>query len=109
MTEAVRAWLLAQLGASTDLADLEARYARLGSARAVAVEILQERLARLRTQPSTVNLSGVVSVSYRDNITAYERQIAALLAGDPPSPDDPVSDPAAGGLGVIQLVERPRR
>ncbi|MET9436878.1 hypothetical protein [Streptomyces sp. NPDC006551] len=109
MTEAIRAWLLAQLGAATDLTDLEYRYARLGTARAVAIEVLYERIAKLRTQPTSVNLSGVVAVSYTENIKAYERQIAALESGQPPSPDDPAADPTAGDIGTIHLIARARR
>ncbi|MFJ1827349.1 hypothetical protein [Streptomyces sp. NPDC088178] len=110
MDAAVRAWLISQLGPKTDPADLDARYSRLGTARATALEILRERLAALRTQPSTVNVSSVVAVSYTENIKAYERQILALENGDPPAPDDP-EDPCenADGFGVMYLVERPRR
>ncbi|MFD7615768.1 hypothetical protein [Streptomyces sp. NPDC059802] len=110
MDAAVRAWLIAQLGTDTDQADLEQRYARLGTARAVALEVVRERLAALRAQPSAVNVSSVVSVNYTANIASYERQIAALEAGEPPAPDDPV-DPCEdnGGFGVTYLVERPRR
>ncbi|MFB8122127.1 hypothetical protein ACFVG1_13145 [Streptomyces bacillaris] len=106
---AVRAWLLSELGTTTDVPDLEARYARLRSGRAVAIEVTRERLAALRGQPSTVNVSGVVSVSYTETIKAYERQLAALIAGEPPAPDDPDDDTSGDGFGLIQLVERPRR
>jgi hypothetical protein len=112
MDAEVRAWLISQLGTATDLNDLNTRYTRLGTARAVALEVLNQRLADLRAQVATVNLSSVVSVSYAENIRAYERQIALLLDGTPPAPDDP---PASGGddgtvlLGSFQLVERPRR
>nr|WSZ21145.1 hypothetical protein OH837_49345 [Streptomyces canus] len=111
MNAAVQAWLISQLGTNTDLADLNARYTRLGTARATALEILNERLADLRAQVATVNVSSVVSVSFTENIKAYERQIALLLNGTPPAPDDP---PATGDdgtvlLGSFQLVERPRR
>ncbi|MEU9703114.1 hypothetical protein [Streptomyces sp. NPDC047981] len=113
MTEAIRAWLLAQLGATTDLIDLEQRYTRLGTARAVAIEIVSERLAALRTSPASVNVSSVVAVSYAENIKAYERQLAALHDGLPLAPDeeDPDGDGAAGSsaIGIIRLVERPRR
>ncbi|WP_078944378.1 hypothetical protein [Streptomyces albidoflavus] len=103
------AWLLAQLGPATDLADLQARYVRLGSGRAVAVEVLRERLAVLLASPGSVAVSGVVSVSFSENIKAYERQIASLESGDPPAPDDP--DPAVDpdSWSVVRLVERPRR
>lgn len=110
MDAAVRAWLLAQLGPATDLAALEARYTRLGTARAVALEVVRERLAVLLAQPASVNVSSVVSVNYGANITAYERQILLLESGEPPAPDDP--DPGTDGpdaIGVIHLVERPRR
>lgn len=114
MDAAVRAWLVSQLGASTDLADLDTRYARLGTARAVALEVLRERLAALvHDQPSTLSVSGVVSLSFAENIKAIERQIQALENGEPPAPDDPgAEDPDDGvpdGYGIIQLVERPRR
>ncbi|MDK0525001.1 hypothetical protein [Streptomyces sp. ML-6] len=109
MDAAVRAWLESQLGTPLDQPDLEARYARLGTARAVALEVLRGRLATLRTQPSTVNVSGVVSVSYTENIKALERQIAALEAGDPPGPDDPPDETGPDGFGTLPLVERPRR
>jgi hypothetical protein len=106
----VRAWLLAQLGTATDQADLETRYTRLGTARAVALEVLRERLAALRQQPSTVNVSSVVGVSFTENIKAYERQIAALEAGEPPAPDDPDDGAGiSGDLHLLYLIERPRR
>ncbi len=109
LTADVTAWLKGELGTTTDLADLETRYTRLGTARAVALEVLRERLAALRAQPSTVNVSGVVSVTFSENIKAYERQIAALENGEPPAPDDPTDGSSSGNLGILRLVERPRR
>lgn len=109
MDTTVQAWLQAQLGTSTDLADLNVRYARLGTGRAVAVEVLRERLAALRAQPSTVNVSSVVAVSYTENIRAYERQIAALEAGEPPAPDDPDDDTSTDSIGLMYLHARARR
>lgn len=111
MDAATRAWLISQLGTNTDLTDLEARYTRLGTARAVALEILNQRLADLRAQVASVNLSGVVSVTYTENIKAYERQIALLEAGGSPAPDEPAggSDDGTVLLGSFQLVERRRR
>jgi hypothetical protein len=105
----VTAWLLAQLGPATDLADLQARYVRLGSGRAVAVEVVRERLAVLLASPGSVAVSGVVSVSFSENIKAYERQIASLEAGDPPAPDDPDPGVDPDSWSVVRLVERPRR
>lgn len=111
MDSAVRAWLLDELGQNTDIADLEARYARLGTARAVAISVTRSRLADLRAQPASVSVSSVVGVTYTENIKAYERQLALLESGEPPAPDDPPDDTSSddGTLGIIQLVARPRR
>lgn len=111
MDTTIRAWLLDQLGPTTDLTDLEARYTRLGSARAVALGVLRSRLATLLQQPGTVNVSGAVAVGFGENIKAYERQIAALESGEITAPDDP---PAPGedeqaAIGFITLTARPRR
>lgn len=106
-----RAWLIGQLGTATDLTDLDTRYTRLGAARAVALEILYERKADLLAQPATVNVSGVVSVSYAETIKALERQIALLESGEPPAPDEPGpgEDGHPGAFGTIQMIARPRR
>jgi hypothetical protein len=109
LTTDVRAWLLAQLGTSTDLTDLEARYTRLGTSRAVALEVLRERYAALLQQPTGVTVTNVVAINTTANLAAYERQIAALEAGDPPAPDDPVTAGSDPTIGQIQLCARPRR
>ncbi|MGW0948425.1 hypothetical protein ACWD4O_38540, partial [Streptomyces sp. NPDC002623] len=109
---ATQAWLISQLGTATDLTDLATRYARLGKARAVALEVLNQRLADLRAQASTVNLSGAVSVSFTENIKSYERQIALLETGTPAAPDEPdtgTEDDGSVLLGTFRLVERRRR
>ncbi|MCI3279097.1 hypothetical protein [Streptomyces cylindrosporus] len=111
MDAATQAWLISQLGTTTDLTDLTTRYTRLGTARAVALEILNQRLADLRADVAKVAVSSVVSVDYTANILAYERQIAALESGGSPAPDEPAGgiDPDAVLLGTFQLVERRRR
>lgn len=112
MDTAIRAWLLDELGASTPLADLETRYALLGSARAVAIAVVKSRLAALLAQPTTINVSSVISVGYGENIRAYERQLERLESGEPPAPDDPTApgdEDADNTLGVLYLIERPRR
>jgi hypothetical protein len=110
---AVQAWLFSQLGRGTDLADLQLRYTRLGTARAVALEVVRERLSELLSSPGSVSVPGVVSINVAANIAAYERQIASLEAGEPPAPDDPADlDCDADdddAFGIVQLVERPRR
>ncbi|MEW1565839.1 hypothetical protein AB0454_22970 [Streptomyces sp. NPDC093509] len=110
MDAATQAWLLSKVGADTDLNDLNGRYTRLRSARAVAIEVLDGRLAALREQAATINVSSVVSVSYTENIKAYERELLLLRSGVPTAPDEP-DDPADGEtrIGVAYLVERPRR
>ncbi|MFC8008663.1 hypothetical protein [Streptomyces cinereoruber] len=113
MDAAVRAWLTSRLGANTDQAGLDVRYARLRTARAVAIEILYERHAALiNDQPSTLSVSGVVSLSYAENIKAIERLIKQLESGKLPAPDDPtdeLDDGVPDGYGTIQLTPRPRR
>jgi len=110
MDAAQLAWLRSQLGTATDMADLELRYTRLGTVRAVAIEVLYERKAALIAQPASVNVSSVVSVTFTENIKAIERQIAILESGEPPAPgetpDDTTDDTT---FGVIRLIERPRR
>ncbi|HEX5569354.1 MAG TPA: hypothetical protein VFY14_20955 [Streptomyces sp.] len=108
MDDATRAWLLAQLGAATDPADLDTRYTRLHSARAVASEVLRERHAALLAQPARVGVSGVVSVDYAETIKALERKISLLEAGQPPAPDDPPA-PDTGGVSTFPLMARGRR
>lgn len=112
LTASVQAWLISKLGTTnTNLTDLEARYTRLGTARAVAIEVLNERLADLRAQVAVVGVSGVVNVSFTENIKAYEREIALLESGDlagPDEPDTPGSEDTAG-IGWITLIPRARR
>jgi hypothetical protein len=105
---AVQHWLLAQLGTSTDLTDLQVRYTRLGTARSVALEVLRERYAALRDQPTAVTVTNVVAINATANLAAYERQIAALEAGEPPAPDED-DQTSPDTLGMILLRERPRR
>ncbi|GAA3371228.1 hypothetical protein GCM10020367_21040 [Streptomyces sannanensis] len=86
MPPAVLAWLLAQLGPSTNTSDLEARYTRLGKARAVAAEVLAERRAKLLADPLRITVNGVVTLDQAQNLAGIERQIADLA--DTPAPDD---------------------
>ncbi|GAA1111353.1 hypothetical protein [Streptomyces javensis] len=110
MDEASRRWLLATLGPATDTTDLEQRYARLHSLRAVALEVLRERRATLLAQPLKVALSGVVSVDTSGNVAALDRQIEELE--DPATPVPGEETPGEGdgpGGGMLYLRERPRR
>ncbi|MCF0086583.1 MULTISPECIES: hypothetical protein [unclassified Streptomyces] len=110
LTASVQAWLISKVGTTTPTSDLEARYTRLGTARAVAIEILNERLADLRAQATTIGVSGVVNVSFVENIKAYEREIALLESGSSPAPDDPaVTEDSDTAVGQFYLRERARR
>lgn len=108
MDAAVQHWLLAQLGTDTDLADLQTRYTRLGTARAVALEVLRERYATLLAQPTGITVSNVVAINTTANLAAYERQIAALEDGDPPAPDEDQQN-GPDSIGILLLKGRPRR
>ncbi|WP_073947626.1 hypothetical protein [Streptomyces kebangsaanensis] len=87
MDSAVLAWLLAQLGPATDQSDLETRYTRLGSAKAVALEVLSERRAALLAEPLQLTVSGVATLDQSNNLTGLERQIAFVQ--DATAPDEP--------------------
>ncbi len=109
MDDAIRAWLSAQLGPTTAPIDLAARYTRLGSARAVALEVLRERKAGLLLQPGSIAVSGVVSLNNAENIKALERQIAELEAGHPPAPDEIADETTGDAPHPIHLIARRRR
>ncbi|WP_129768661.1 hypothetical protein [Streptomyces sp. L-9-10] len=87
MNEFQRSWLLAQLGPDTDPADLERRFFRLRSVRAVALEVLGERRAKLLADPLKVTVDGVVTMDLQENLRGIERQIDGVRQG--PAPDDP--------------------
>ncbi|MGF0177286.1 hypothetical protein ACQF36_44615 [Streptomyces sp. Marseille-Q5077] len=106
MNSDVLRWLQAQLGPDTTTADLTSRYERLGSARAVALEVLHERIATLVAEPLKVTVNGVATVDNSANVAALERQVSQL--GEIAAPDDP---PGADHslLTTVQLRSRPRR
>ncbi|MFF3468770.1 hypothetical protein [Streptomyces sp. NPDC002619] len=99
MDPAVLAWLLAQLGPSTDQADLQTRYTRLGSARAVALEVLSERRAKLLQ----LTVNGVATLDQSNNLTGLERQIASVEAATVPD------DTAGGDTLVIAPLQPAHR
>ncbi|WP_055711536.1 hypothetical protein [Streptomyces torulosus] len=102
MDDPVRAWLLAQLGSTTDIADLDARYARLQSARAVANEVLAERRAKLLADPLRMTVDGVVTIDQSNNLAGIERQIAALV--DVVAPDEPAETEQGTDLVTAPLL-----
>lgn len=101
MDEFQRSWLLAQLGPDTDPADLERRYFRLRSVRAVAVEVLGERRAKLLADPLKVTVDGVVTMDLQENLRGIERQIDQ--ARQAPAPDD-LGDQEEEGESVMEVT-----
>ena len=87
LTEAEYAYLRSELG-DADRADLEIRYRRLGSLRAVAVEVLRERKAALLSDPLDVTVQGIATVNMAENLKALERQIADLADSARSTPTD---------------------
>jgi len=106
MDIAVRAWLLAQLGPTTDTADLDARYTRLTSARAVANEVLAERRVKLLADPLRMTVDRVVTIDQSNNLAGLERQITALV--DLVAPDELVDGEESTDLVTAPLL-RARR
>lgn len=106
MNSDVLRWLQAQLGADTDANDLAARYERLHSAKAVALEVLHERLAALVAEPLKVTVNGVVTIDNSANVTALERRLTQLRSVSGPD-DQPPPDPDT--VAVIALLTRERR
>ncbi|MFF2522822.1 hypothetical protein [Streptomyces liangshanensis] len=108
MDEFQRSWLLAQLGPGTDPADLERRFFRLRSVRAVALEGLGERRAKLLADPLKVTVDGVVTMDKQENLRGIERQIEVVL--QVPAPDDPQGEgEGSEALATTWLVRRTRR
>ncbi|MFD7639539.1 hypothetical protein ACFV4P_02685 [Kitasatospora sp. NPDC059795] len=107
MDPAALAWLLAQLGPSTDTDDLTARHHRLGTARAVALEVLAERRAALLADPLRLVVDGVVTMDRTGNLTGLERQLAAL--NDTVGPDDTPADADTGHQIEAVPIRPPRR
>lgn len=106
MDDAVRAWLLAQLGPTTDAADLDSRFARLYSARAVANEVLAERRAKLLGDPLRMTVDGVVTIDQSNNLVGLERQIAGLV--DLVAPDELAVTETGDDLVIAPLLRAHR-
>ncbi|WKV74163.1 hypothetical protein AW27_023255 [Streptomyces sp. PCS3-D2] len=104
-TEVLR-WLLAQLGPDTNPDDLAQRYERLGSARAVVQEMLQERISALLAEPLRVTVNGIATIDQTGNLAAFERRLAQVTSQ--PAPDE-VPEGADDLLTSVPLVPRRRR
>ena len=113
MTEDQWLWAKTQLGLSDDQrTDIGQRFARLGSLRAVALDVLGERRAAMLANPgfSSVTVPGAISVSQslRDQVAAIERWMNELRSGpdDPSAPIGPDDDvhPEDRPLGVSTML-----
>lgn len=114
LTDAQKAWLRSEVGATVTDEDLQGRFDRLASVRDVAIEVLRERRAELLDSPLSVSVAGVASVNYAENIRALERRISALVKlDDDPSDETPPGDggdeATGGAFQQIQLTRTRRR
>ncbi|MFH9662313.1 hypothetical protein ACH4NF_04260 [Streptomyces sp. NPDC017248] len=99
-----RSWLLAQLGPDSDPTDLERWFFWLRSVRAVALEVLGERRAKLLADPLKVTVDGVVTMDLQENLRGIEHQIEVVR--QVPAPDEPSGDgeQASEDLAMAWLV-----
>lgn len=104
MDEFQRSWLVAQVGPDTDPADLERRFFRLRSARAVALEVLGERRARLLADPLKVTVDGVVTMDLQENLRGIERQIEQVRQAPAPDKSGDEDDGAETAMTVTWLA-----
>lgn len=105
MDEAQYRWLTSTVG-NVAREDADERFARLGTPKAVALELLREKRVALIEGVISVTVPGGLSINQGENVKALERLIAEVAAGR----DDPTRA-AAPGLepGVTQLQSRWRR
>ncbi|MGV9760449.1 hypothetical protein ACWDUC_32175 [Streptomyces tricolor] len=100
MDEFQRSWLLAQIGPDTDPADLERRFLRLRSVRAVALEVLGERRAKLLADPLKATVDGVVTMDLQENLRGIERHIEVVRQEPVPEDEDEASETLAAATLV---------
>lgn len=102
LSAADTAYLRSELGADLDLTDAQARYARLGDARQVVLEVVRERLAAFQAGPAQFSVPGVYAQDTSANITALREQLQRVADTTVSGEDAP--------LTVVQRVQaRPRR
>jgi hypothetical protein len=107
LTDEELAYIRSEVGATPDDDDLQERYERLGSVTDVIVEVLRGRRAAFVNAPASVNVPGEIAVNTSANITALDRQLDRLLAGDE-APGDGV-EPAGPVVNRVPLSAPPRR
>lgn len=105
LTDRQREWMRDELGSVTD-EDLDARFETWGNVRDATISLLRRKITAWLANPATVSLSGVASLSLKDNIAAVERRIAALLKMDTdPSDGTGVDEVQAAGPHVLQQFD----
>lgn len=99
MTEEQYQWLQSILGAQApsedDAADM---FDQVGTIKGVALYYLRSWRAALLNQPTTVNISGAISVGYSGNLSELDKVIASVEAG----PDDPTQP---GGTSTLPVMD----
>lgn len=77
-----RAYVRARIGPATPPTDddLDAMFVQTGLAAAVAIDVLEERLARVLDDPSSYNVSGVYQEDYTSTITGLRDKIKRIQA-----------------------------
>lgn len=78
--------------------ELEAAYERLGTAEAVALEVIRGRLANMRARPAVLKVDGDHSEDWTKNLDLLTKQEASLAA---------LADVAAG-TGSVQVARLTR-
>lgn len=105
LTPRQRAWIRDEIGDTVPDADIDERYESIGSVRGTVVSLLRRRITQWLENPATVSLSGVASVSLKDNIAAVEKRIAALLKLGPDPSDEAGPDDEAEMNGPVVLQQ----
>lgn len=105
LTDRQRAWIRDEVGASVTDQDIDERFESIGTVRGTTVSLLRLKITRWIENPASVSLSGVASVSFKDNIAAVERRITALLKLGPDPSDEAGPDDEADATGPHVLQQ----
>lgn len=78
LSDTDRDWIRDWVGSTPDDGTLDDYYDQLGAREAVALRVLNRRLADMQANPASFSLSGVLSTSTVANLTALEKKITRL-------------------------------
>lgn len=107
LTAAETAYLQSELGSGVDLADMQVRYDRLGSAKAVALEVIRQRLADALQAPTSFSIPGVYQETTTGNVSALQEQLKRV-ATEADVDGDGIPDSGASGVLQVQKLRRRR-